>query len=241
MARADGVNPAAGQLAFFVAAKTRAEAVPAPDDAPGTMSAPVEPPGEGHSAPGVLWQIHDTYILAETRTGLLIIDQHSAHERILFEELMMRFGEGGASSQRLLFPITLRLSPAEFAVMNTTLSFFERAGFEVEPFGGRTMIVNAAPNPHPYFNAERCLRDMIGELATGSELTRAARTQHERIAKTFACKAAIKAGQRLSQGEMHDLFERLFATELPYHDVHGRPTVIRLSVGELERRFGRHG
>jgi DNA mismatch repair protein MutL len=240
-ARTEAATPDAGQFALFVAAKTRAEAVPAPDDKPGTALPISEAGVERQSAPGVLWQIHDTYILAETRTGLLIIDQHSAHERILFEELMLRFGEGGASSQRLLFPITLRLSPAEFAVMNTSLSFFERAGFEVEPFGGRTMIVNAAPNPHAYFNAERCLRDMIGELTTGSDLTRAARTQHERIAKTFACKAAIKAGQSLSQGEMHDLFERLFTTELPYHDVHGRPTVIRLSVAELERRFGRHG
>jgi DNA mismatch repair protein MutL len=72
-------------------------------------------------------------------------------------------------------------------------------------------------------------------------LTRAAHNQHERIAKTYACKAAIKAGQSLSQKEMLDLFEKLFATELPYHDVHGRPTVIRLSLSELERRFGRHG
>jgi DNA mismatch repair protein MutL len=82
---------------------------------------------------------------------------------------------------------------------------------------------------------------MIAELAAGSELVRSARTQYERMAMTFACKGAIKAGQRLSTVEMHELFERLFATDLPYHDVHGRPTVIRLSLNELERRFGRHG
>jgi DNA mismatch repair protein MutL len=82
---------------------------------------------------------------------------------------------------------------------------------------------------------------MIAELTAGSELTRSARTQYERMAMTFACKGAIKAGQRLSPREMEEVFERLFATELPYHDVHGRPTVIRLSLDELERRFGRHG
>jgi DNA mismatch repair protein MutL len=82
---------------------------------------------------------------------------------------------------------------------------------------------------------------MLVELAAGSELTRAAHNQHERIAMTFACKAAVKAGQRLSEREMLELFERLFETELPHHDVHGRPTVIRLSLSELERRFGRHG
>jgi DNA mismatch repair protein MutL len=141
----------------------------------------------------------------------------------------------------LLFPLTLRLAPGEYTVVHDCAELFRAAGFEIEPFGGRTVIVHGAPAPHPYFNAERCLRDMLAELALGSELTRAARNQHERIAMTFACKGAIKAGQRLSEREMTDLFERLFATELPYHDVHGRATVVRLSLNELERRFGRHG
>jgi DNA mismatch repair protein MutL len=205
-------------------------------------SAHVEPaPGSEAARRSALWQIHNTYILAETSGGLLIIDQHSAHERILFEEMMQGFDRGGQSSQRLLFPLTLRLSPAEYAIITDLKTIFDRAGFEIEPFGGRTIIVHATPAPHPYFNAERCLREMIAELTAGSELTRAARNQQERIAMTFACKAAIKAGQRLSIREMEELYDRLFATELPSHDVHGRPAVIRLSTQELERRFGRHG
>jgi DNA mismatch repair protein MutL len=230
----------AGQLAFFVAAREPLAPVngaaalePAHTDAAVTAAEPV--------APMVLWQLHDSYIFAETRTGVLIIDQHSAHERILFQQLMEAFDRGGMPSQRLLFPITLRLTPAEFAILSDGRDYFQRSGFEIEPFGGRTVILHAAPAPHPYFNAERCLRDMIAELAAGSELTRSARTQYERMAMTFACKGAIKAGQPLSRREMEELFERLFATELPYHDVHGRPTVIRLSLEELERRFGRHG
>lgn len=241
----------ANQLALFVAATPTQR--PAGDDDESadqeadSTEAEAAPRREQETGPWeparrpVLWQIHDTYILAETRSGLLIIDQHSAHERILFEELMEGFGRGGQTSQRLLFPITLRLSPAEYAVVEDSKDLFDRAGFEVEPFGGRTVIIHAAPAPHPYFDAERCLREMISELATGSELTRAARNQHERIAMTFACKAAIKAGQRLSTAEMEELFDRLFATELPSHDVHGRPTIVRLSLQELERRFGRHG
>lgn len=188
-----------------------------------------------------LWQVHDTYILAETRSGLLIIDQHSAHERVLFEQLMRGFNTGGSVSQRLIFPLTLRLSPAEYSVVEENTELFTRAGFEIEPFGSRTVIVHGAPAPHPYFNAERCLKEMVAELAAGSELTRAARNQHERIAMTFACKAAIKAGQKLSDREMVDLFEKLFTTELPYHDVHGRATIVRVSIEELIRRFGRHG
>jgi len=186
-----------------------------------------------------LWQVMRTYILAETRDGILIVDQHSAHERILFERLMRAFGEGGIESQRLLFPLTLRLTPAEHAQVEELSGLLARAGFEVEGFGSDTVIVHAVPNPHPYFDAERAFREMVAELTHGSELVRSARNQHERIAKTFACKSAIKAGQRLSEVEMEQLFDQLFATELPHHDVHGRPTIVRLPAGELERRFGR--
>jgi DNA mismatch repair protein MutL len=258
-------EPSASQFAFFVPGPERgreaqdrmaSEALGTTSSAVETLSDPASPPDglpalhagsvpaavpqEPEHQPG-LWQVHDSYILAETRTGMLIIDQHSAHERILFQQIMEAFDRGGMPSQRLLFPITLRLTPAEYSLVEDARELFERSGFEVEPFGGRTVIMHAAPAPHPYFDAERCVRDMIAELASGSELTRSARTQFERIAMTFACKGAIKAGQRLTAVEMEELFERLFATDLPYHDVHGRPTVIRLSVDELERRFGRHG
>jgi DNA mismatch repair protein MutL len=186
-----------------------------------------------------LWQVMRTYIFAETRDGLIIVDQHSAHERILYERLMRAYGAGGQDSQRLLFPLTLRLTPAECAQVEELSGLLARAGFEVEGFGTDTVIVHAVPNPHPYFDAERAFREMIHELTEGSELVRSARNQHERIAKTFACKSAIKAGQKLSDKEMDELFDQLFATELPHHDVHGRPTIIRLSRSELERRFGR--
>ncbi|MEJ2502090.1 MAG: DNA mismatch repair endonuclease MutL [Gemmatimonadota bacterium] len=236
--RNDRATPAGdeGQLAFFVA--TAPQGSP---EAAGTVGDAAEAAGVDEERRHSLWQVHDTYIVAETRSGLLIIDQHSAHERILFEALMRDFDEGGRPSQRLLFPVTLRLSAAEYAVVEETQALLEKAGFEAEPFGGRTVIVHAAPNPHPWFDAERCLREMLAELAEGSALTRAARNQYERLAMTFACKGAIKAGQRLSRDEMRELFESLFSTELPYHDVHGRPTIVRLSIDELERRFGRHG
>lgn len=188
-----------------------------------------------------MWQLHAAFILAETREGLIIVDQHAAHERVLYEELMAAFERGRSESQRLLFPITLRLSPAEFSTVEELAGIFSRAGFEIEAFGGRSVIVHAVPNPHPYFDAERCLREMIAELCHGSPLVDAARNQHQRLCLSFACKAAIKAGQRLGREEMSELFDRLFATELPYHDVHGRPTVIQLSMAELRNRFKRSG
>ena len=217
------------QIALF------ASGAPAAADA----AMPVAQAGEVPVEPARIWQLHGTYILVEVRGGMMMIDQHSAHERILFQELMEAFGKGGQPGQRLLFPITLTLPPAEYQHIEPLFGMLGRAGFEVDGFGGNSIIVHAVPNPHPYFDAERCLREMIGELTHGSELLRAARNQHERIAMTFACKGAIKAGRELSQEEMRELIDRLFATDLPHHDVHGRPTAVRLSLSELERRFGR--
>lgn len=186
-----------------------------------------------------LWQVLDTYVLVETRDGILIVDQHSAHERILFQKFMDAFDLGGQESQRLLFPLTLRLTPPEVAIVTDLKELFAKAGFEVDGFGGDSVIVHAVPTPHRYFDAERAFREMVHELTHGSDLVRAAHNQHERIAMTFACKSAIKAGQKLSEAEMQELFDQLFATELPHHDVHGRPTIVRLSTTELERKFGR--
>ena len=178
--------------------------------------------------------------MAEAREGLLIIDQHAAHERVLFERLMRAYGEGGADAQRLLFPLTLRLTEQELHEVEQVKGLLARAGFEIDAFGSDTAIVHTVPDPHPWFDAERCIREMIAELTAGtSDLMRSARNQHERIAMTFACKGAVKAGQQLSEPEMQELFDALFATELPWHDVHGRPTVVRLSNAELERKFGR--
>jgi DNA mismatch repair protein MutL len=225
---------APNQMSLFVAGSSAADE---------TNAVPARPEAEisPRSAAPAMWQIHNTYILAETKSGVILVDQHSAHERVLYEELMRDFSGVERSSQRLLFPITLRLSPAEYTVVEELGSIFALAGFEVEPFGGRSVVVHSVPMPHPYFDAERCLREMIAELASGSELVDAARNQHQRIALTFACKGAIKAGQKLSSEEMRELFDRLFATELPYHDIHGRPTIVQIPLTELHGRFRRHG
>jgi DNA mismatch repair protein MutL len=242
---AEGMD--SGQLAFFVPGLARVTGTPAKGASGTTGPAPANDAGEtpadepwpAHRTPSDIWQLHQAYILVTMREGLLIIDQHSAHERVLFEEIMRRFqGEGGAS-QRLLFPLTLRLSPAEYAAVEELKGLLQTIGFEVEAFGERTVIVHATPHPHPHFDAEGCFREMVHELAHGSELVNSARNQHERIAKSMACKGAIKAGQSLSRTEMEGLLDRLFATELPGHDVHGRPTILRLTLDELGRRFGR--
>lgn len=184
-----------------------------------------------------LIQLKRTYIMFEHDEGAVLIDQHSAHERVLYEEFMGTLVEGRSASQRLLFPLTLHLSAVEADAFDENRESLRLLGFEMEGFGGNTLLVNAVPMPHPRFDAERCLRDTLAAL-TGDRAPSDAK-RHERLAATVACKAAIKGGDVLSQAEMRALYIALARTRLPAHDVHGRATIVRLSWDEIDRRFGR--
>ena len=184
-----------------------------------------------------LLQLRRTWMMFEHDEGLVLIDQHSAHERVLYERFMGMLERGEAPSQRLLFPLTLHLTPAEGDAFEAHRELLARLGFEVDGFGGHTLLVHSVPMPHPRFDAERCLRETLAALTGDRE--GAAHAKHEKLAATVACKAAVKAGDELSQGEMRALFIALGDTRLPAHDVHGRSTIVQLSWPELERRFGR--
>jgi len=184
-----------------------------------------------------LMQLRRTYLMFERGEGVVLIDQHSAHERILFEQFMNVLERGAAPSQRLLFPATLHLGPAEGDAFEANRDTLMKLGFEVEPFGGHSIIVSAVPMPHPRFDALRCLRDTLDAL-TGDRVPSTA-ARHERLAATVACKAAIKGGDLLSPAEMQALYVGLANTTLPAHDVHGRSTIVQITWDELDRRFGR--
>jgi DNA mismatch repair protein MutL len=173
----------------------------------------------------------------ERDEGVVLIDQHSAHERVLYEKFLGALERGESPAQRLLFPLTLHLGPAQADAFEENRVQLERLGFEVEGFGGHTLLVRSVPMPHPRFDAERCLRETLDAL-TGDRLA-GSHARHERLAATVACKAAIKAGDALSPGEMRALFLALARTTLPAHDVHGRSTIVQLSWDEIDRRFGR--
>jgi DNA mismatch repair protein MutL len=204
-----------------------------------------DPRGEQHgeSAPAVrpglrvVAQLHDTYIVVEAPDGVLIVDQHSAHERVLYERTMRALRDGGAGAQALLFPLTLEFAPRELDALEAQRELLERLGYQFEPFGGRSVAVHAVPAPHQRFDAARCLREMASDLA-GNRFGGLA-NRLERFAATFSCRAAVKAGHALTRPEMEELVARLMETELPAHDVHGRPTIVQLPLVELERRFGR--
>jgi DNA mismatch repair protein MutL len=184
-----------------------------------------------------LTQLQRTYMMFEHEQGVVLIDQHSAHERVLYEQFMKTLESGEHPAQRLLFPMTLHLGPAEADAFERHRTTFERLGFEIEGFGGHTLIVRAVPMPHPRFDPERCLRESLAALTGDREAS--AHAQHEKLAATVACKAAIKAGDALSPSEMRALFIALRDTTLPAHDVHGRATIVQLTWDEIERRFGR--
>ncbi len=183
-----------------------------------------------------LLQAFNTYILFESDDGVAIVDQHSAHERVLYERAMEQLRGDGGTAQRLLLPLTLELQPDELEAVADHRELLGAVGFEVDEFGGRSVVIHAVPNPHPRFDARKCFEELVADLTTGrlEGLNRL-----ERFAATYACRAAVMAGQPMDHQEMRELLARLFACELPPHDVHGRPTIVQLPRTELEKRFGR--
>ena len=182
-------------------------------------------------------QLFDTYIVFQAGQAVSIVDQHSAHERVLYEDVMRQLSGDGAPAQRLLLPLTLDFAPAELDAIEAHRELLARIGYEIEPFSGRSIVVHTAPNPHPRFEAARCLQELVADLAGGR--FGGWQNRLERFAATYACRAAIKAGQTLDVDEMRQLIVRLLAATLPAHDVHGRPSMVQLPKEELERRFGR--
>ena len=219
---------------LFAPSESAVATRPPEPEFPAVVSAPE--PSTLISVPPLL-QLRRTYLMFEHDDGVVLIDQHSAHERVLYERFMGILERGEAPSQRLLFPLTLHLTPVEGDAFEAHREPLAKLGFEVEGFGGHTLLVHSVPMPHPRFDAERCLRETLATLS--GDRDGAAHARHERLAATVACKAAIKAGDELSLGEMRALFIALGDTRLPAHDVHGRSTIVQLSWPELERRFGR--
>jgi DNA mismatch repair protein MutL len=183
-----------------------------------------------------IWQLHDRYLLSPIRGGLVIVDQHAAHERILYEEARAHLYGGGGTSQHLLFPRMLDLTPGEMEALLLLEPHLRRLGFDVSLIGDRQIAVRGVPASVPEEAAIESLRSLFAEsdgLGEGSE------PPEEQIAKTYACHAAIRSGQPLTGVERRALVDRLFATMLPHGDPHGRSTYVRVSMEELDRRFGR--
>ncbi len=184
-----------------------------------------------------IWQLHNKYILTQIRSGLMIIDQHVAHERILYERALTRMDNAVPSSQQLLFPQTIQLPPGDFSLTKDLLPFLHTIGFETKPFGKHTLVLEGVPPEIKAGTEANILQDILDEFKNNQ--LRVKLDARDNIAKSFSCKAAIKSGDRLSEVEMRSLIDQLFATSMPYVCPHGRPVLIKLSLSELDRRFFR--
>ncbi|MFB3881961.1 MAG: DNA mismatch repair endonuclease MutL [Armatimonadota bacterium] len=185
-----------------------------------------------------LAQLRDTYILAESRAGLLLVDQHRAEERIRYERLTQARLSQRAPSQALLAPAAVQLGSREAAAIAQQLDDLGAVGFQLEPFGRDAFLVRAVPAQLREEDAGTLIRDLAEELSADSQGTSIER-RREKLLITLCCRASVKAGDRLSYDEMAELLESLTATARPYTCPHGWPIVMTISNLEIDRKFNR--
>ncbi|MFB6271430.1 MAG: DNA mismatch repair endonuclease MutL [Salinibacter sp.] len=184
-----------------------------------------------------VWGLHDTYVLTPTDTGMMIVDQRAAHVRILYERARAHLEQHQGESQRLLFPHTIDLSPAEVELLEELRDDLEGLGFELERLSGRTVSVRGVPADVPDGKEDSILEALLEQYTSGQEAVDDERRTH--LAKTMAQRSAVERGQPLSTDERRALLDDLFDCEMPYADPSGTPTIVKLSMEELADRFGR--
>jgi len=211
----------------------------APDAAVAASSPlPTAPAAPAAGAEPELWQLHRTYVLAPVRGGLVIIDQHAAHERILYEEALARLqGEPGVA-QQLLFPMLVDLTNDQFELLLELGPHLKQLGWDLSLLGPPTVVLQGVPSGLRHEGPGQLLQDVLDGVSESTGRAPDEDFSH-RLAASWACHAATRAGDPLSQEEMRSLVDRLFATSRPHGDPHGRVTFVRLDLDELHRRFGR--
>ncbi|HMN49791.1 MAG TPA: DNA mismatch repair endonuclease MutL [Ignavibacteriaceae bacterium] len=182
-------------------------------------------------------QLHNKYILSQIKTGLMIIDQHAAHERILYEKALARLEANMPFSQQLLFPIKIQFDLASYEILKELDPMVTKLGFRLKYLPKSYILIEGVPDDIKSGSEEKILREFISEYM--SNQTQKQLEEKDNISKSYSCKAAIKAGDKLSEKEMRLLIDQLFATTMPYVCPHGRPIVIKISLEEFDRRFGR--
>jgi DNA mismatch repair protein MutL len=185
----------------------------------------------------VVGQLASTYIMAEGPEGLYLIDQHAAHERILFEKILSQRSQQKIEIQGLLEPVSIELSPKQEEVLKTKGELLGEFGFNLEPFGARSYLLRAVPAMIKEGNLAEAVRTLLDSLAAEGEPSK----REENVAQSLACHSAVKAGQSLNAEEMRELIKQLEQTNQPRTCPHGRPTMIHLSSHQLDKEFGRTG
>ena len=202
---------------------------------------------EVEATPGIpagwryLGVVDHLYLVAEKDGGVVLIDQHAAHERILFEQLLKQVAREEVSGQRLLYPVTVEFPPVQAQFLKNRMEDLGKVGLGISPMGGNSFLIDALPPRIKTLAVEDFIRGVVADLETGGAGTRQDRKLSEEVIAKTVCRHAIKANDRLTEQEGVRLLADLLACELPYTCPHGRPTMILLSKAELERKFGRTG
>ncbi|MCT1526576.1 MULTISPECIES: DNA mismatch repair endonuclease MutL [Sphingobacterium] len=183
------------------------------------------------------FQLHNRYIVSQIHSGFMLIDQQAAHERILFEQFQQHLINNQGSSQQSLFPQTVELNAADFALIQDMLPEIHSLGFQLRPFGKTTFVVDGIPADLENVNEGQIIEQLLEDFKNQSDLRL---NKREKLAKSLAKNAAIKAGTKLDNQGMEDLIDRLFACELPNISIHGKPVIITYTLQELAERFARN-
>ncbi len=186
----------------------------------------------------IIGQLFDTYWLVESDETLYIIDQHAAHEKVLFEQIMQGLKNKQFTSQMVSPPIVISVTAREEQVLNERMKEFERIGYQIEPFGEQSWAVTGVPANLYSIAEEKLLREMLDDLSEELPRSNAPEAVLEKIA-SMSCKAAIKGNTVMNEQQMDSLLKKLFALDNPYHCPHGRPTMIAFSHAELDKKFKR--
>ena len=208
------------------------ETLPEPEQASAAV------PLESHPLGAARGQVHENYIIAQTETGMVIVDQHAAHERLVYEKLKRQMAENGVKAQALLIPEIVDLSESDCARLMEVANDLSRLGLSIEPFGGGAVAVRETPAILGEVNAEAMIRDILDELDDmGSSQTVQARI--EAILSRVACHGSVRSGRRMRAEEMNALLREMEATPHSGQCNHGRPTYVELKLSDIERLFGR--
>ena len=183
-------------------------------------------------------QVHENYIIAQTETGIVIVDQHAAHERLVYEKLKTQMAENGVAAQALLIPEIVDMTAEEAASLMAIADDLSRLGLTLEPFGGGSIAVRETPAILGEVNAEAMLRDILDELADQGD-SASVQAKIEAILSRVACHGSIRSGRRMQGAEMNALLREMEATPLSGQCNHGRPTYVELKLADIERLFGR--
>ncbi|HVY02697.1 MAG TPA: DNA mismatch repair protein MutL, partial [Caulobacterales bacterium] len=183
-------------------------------------------------------QLHETYIVAQTGDGIVIVDQHAAHERIVYERMKAMLAEGGVKRQTLLIPEVVDLDPAEAERVLARAGEFAELGLVIEPFGAGAILVRETPALLGKVDAAALLRDLADDIAELGE-AHALKERLEDVCSSMACRGSVRAGRRLSADEMNSLLRQMEATPFSGQCNHGRPTYVELKLADIEKLFGR--